>query len=529
MESPIDAAEQAAEKSARWDFLQFLQRFCRLCAAVGRRSAAAGAALWRLVRSGIKKLCRGLKPSKKEASACLSLLQRVYRLCAAIGLKSAAAGAALWRLMCGGLEKISQAFRPSKVGKKGMVLSILNYGGPVVAAAALVLTVVFWAGRSFGIEVRYEGESLGYISSEEVFDGAVERINDQLALRTGQDILSEPTFSFAMLSGRQVMDEAQLADALITHSDDITQAYGLFLDDKLLTTAGDPDVLRTALDAYLESYRAGMGNEGEQTGLRAAFMGELSIEEGVYPASAVNSDAQAKADIAAGGTDEAKLEVKVIMEEIYEEEIPFATVEVPDGTRLEDYRKTKTEGKNGVASVTAQVTYIDGQEIDRQVLSSEVVTEPTDQQVVVGTMTMSQYEEQKAMSSAKTAESKNSSFVWPVGASNYVSAYYGDGRGHKGYDIASSAGAPILAADSGKVVSVNATGSAYGLHFVVDHGNGVQTLYAHCSSMNVSVGQKVSRGEVIARVGRTGRATGNHLHFEVWENGSRVNPSRYLK
>ena len=104
MEPPIDAAEKAAEKSARWDFLQYLRRFCRLCAAVGRRSAAAGAALWRLV--------------------------------------------------CGGIEKLSQSFRPSKVGKKGMVLSILNYGGPVVAAAALVLTVFFWAGRSFGIEVR---------------------------------------------------------------------------------------------------------------------------------------------------------------------------------------------------------------------------------------------------------------------------------------------------------------------------------------------------------------------------------------
>lgn len=460
-------------------------------------------------------------------SARRGFLQELYRLCVAVGLKAAAAASALWRFARCGVDKICRAFQPSKVGKKGLALSILNYGGPVVTAAALVLTVVFWSGRSFGIEVRYEGQSLGYIASEAVFDEAVEHINDQMAVRTGRDILSEPSFSFAMLGGRQTMDEAELADALVAHSDGITQAYGLFLGDKLLTTAGDPAVLRTALDAYLEDFRAQAGDGDEETGLRAAFVGDLSIERGIYPTSLVNSAAEAKADIAAGGTSEAKLKVKVVKEETYEEEIPFSTVEVPDETRLEDYRKTRAAGRNGVASVTAQVTYIDGKETSRQVLSSEVVVPPIDQQDVVGTMTMSQYEEQQALAAAQMAD-ESYSFAWPVGADNYISSYYGDGRGHKGYDIASSAGAPILAAEAGEVVSMNATGSAYGLHFVVDHGNGVKTLYAHCSSIDVSVGQKVSRGEVIAKVGRTGRATGNHLHFEVWVDGSRVDPAGYF-
>ena len=460
-------------------------------------------------------------------SARRGFLQRLYRLCAAVGLKSAAGASALWRFARACMKKICQAVRPSKAGRKGLALSILNYGGPIVTAAALVLTVAFWAGRSFGIEVRYEGQPLGYIASEAVFSEAVQLINDQMAVRTGRDILSDPSFSFSMLGGRQVMDETQLADALVAHSDGITQAYGLFLGDNLLTTASDPDVLRAALDEYLEAYRAQAEDEGGANGIRAAFVDDLSIEQGIYPTSLVNSAIEARADIAAGGTSEAKLKVKVVKEETYEEEIPFSTIEVPDETRLEDYRRTQTAGRNGVASVTAQVTYIDGKETARQVLSSEVVVPPTDQQDVVGTMTMSQYEEQQALAAARMADNSYS-LAWPVGASNYISSYYGDGRGHKGYDIASSAGAPILAAEAGEVVSMNACGSAYGLHFVVDHGNGVQTLYAHCSSIDVSLGQKVSRGEAIAKVGRTGRATGNHLHFEVWVDGSRVDPAGYF-
>ena len=463
----------------------------------------------------------GMEPNKRAArgraaghaakkSLSAGFLSKLYRLCALVGLKSAAC-----------LKTLGRAFRPSKAGKKGLLMSLVNYGGPVVTAAALVLTVAFWSAQSFGIEVQYEGETLGYIAGESVFDGAVQQIRERLAVQTGRDLLSDPTFSFSTLVGKETLDEAALADALVEQTDAITEAYGLFLNEHLLTTAGDAEVLRAALDDYLDAYRS------DADGERAAFVGNLVIEDGLYPTTLVNSVSEAKADIAAGGTDEAKLKVKVIKEETYEQAIPFSTVEIPDETRLEDYRETTAAGAEGVASVTAQVTYIDGKETARQVLSSEVVTPPTDQQDVVGTMTMSQYEQQQALAAAQMAD-HTYSMNWPLGVANYISSYFGDGRGHKGYDIAAAAGSPILAAEAGEVVSMNACGSAYGLHFVVDHGNGLQTLYAHCSSVDVKVGQKVARGEVIAKVGRTGRATGNHLHFEVWEDGSRVNPGDYF-
>ncbi len=96
---------------------------------------------------------------------------------------------------------------------------------------------------------------------------------------------------------------------------------------------------------------------------------------------------------------------------------------------------------------------------------------------------------------------------------------------HGGTDIAAPEGTPILAAADGTVTIANATdpwGGSYGFHVKLDHGSGVETLYAHCCAICVTPGQTVQQGEVIAYVGSTGNSTGNHLHFEVWVNGQRT-------
>ena len=103
---------------------------------------------------------------------------------------------------------------------------------------------------------------------------------------------------------------------------------------------------------------------------------------------------------------------------------------------------------------------------------------------------------------------------------------------HGGTDIAAPRGIPILAAADGIVTVANSTdrwGGSYGYHVKLDHGNGQETLYAHCSSICVTVGQEVVQGEVIGYVGTTGASTGNHLHFEVRVDGERVNAMGWFK
>lgn len=103
------------------------------------------------------------------------------------------------------------------------------------------------------------------------------------------------------------------------------------------------------------------------------------------------------------------------------------------------------------------------------------------------------------------------------------------GAGHSGMDIAFPKGTPINTAMSGTVKYVKYSTTGYGYHLLIEHTNGLSTLYGHCSEILVTKGQKVYAGEVIAKVGTTGRSTGNHLHFEILINGVRQDPRDFLE
>jgi len=119
-------------------------------------------------------------------------------------------------------------------------------------------------------------------------------------------------------------------------------------------------------------------------------------------------------------------------------------------------------------------------------------------------------------------------FDWPV--SGRISSRFGPrwGRQHQGLDIAVPTGTPVRAAAAGTVTYAGSMGS-YGIIVIIDHGNGVETRYAHNSRVAVKVGQRVKRGELIAYSGNTGNSTGPHLHFEIRYRGTAVNPENYLK
>lgn len=104
----------------------------------------------------------------------------------------------------------------------------------------------------------------------------------------------------------------------------------------------------------------------------------------------------------------------------------------------------------------------------------------------------------------------------------------GGGEGHTGLDMGALKGTPIHAVQSGKVLFVRYKTTGYGYHLAIDHGGGLVTLYGHCSEILVTEGQTVSAGDVIAKVGGTGRSTGNHLHLELIQNGVPQNPRNYL-
>ncbi|MCL2817291.1 MAG: peptidoglycan DD-metalloendopeptidase family protein [Clostridiales bacterium] len=131
----------------------------------------------------------------------------------------------------------------------------------------------------------------------------------------------------------------------------------------------------------------------------------------------------------------------------------------------------------------------------------------------------------------------NGVMAWPVDGYTYVTSHYGPRTHpvtgalesfHTGVDLRAPQGTRLLAAEAGRVISINYN-SAYGNYLVIDHGGGVSTFYAHLSAYSVKLNQQVKKGEVIGLAGATGLATGPHLHFEVRINGSPVDPQPYLK
>ena len=126
-------------------------------------------------------------------------------------------------------------------------------------------------------------------------------------------------------------------------------------------------------------------------------------------------------------------------------------------------------------------------------------------------------------------------FAWPS-VSSYITSPYGTRvhpvtktvKTHTGIDIGASHGTNIYAAASGTVLVSGWNSGGYGNYVVIDHGGGITTLYGHCSTLLVSSGQTVTKGQVIAKVGSTGMSTGPHLHFEVLKNGAHTNPMAYF-
>jgi len=116
--------------------------------------------------------------------------------------------------------------------------------------------------------------------------------------------------------------------------------------------------------------------------------------------------------------------------------------------------------------------------------------------------------------------------LWPTRL-RQINQYWG--WNHTGLDIEGDYTDPIYASEDGVVTTSGWNSGGYGMQIVIEHPNGFKTRYAHASKIFVKVGQKVKRGEVIAMVGTTGRSTGTHLHYEIYVNGTRVNPLKYTK
>lgn len=198
------------------------------------------------------------------------------------------------------------------------------------------------------------------------------------------------------------------------------------------------------------------------------------------------------------------------------ETIPFETKTEVDKNSTSSIR-VKQAGIDGEKKISYVATKVNGVIDKREIKDETVLKKAVDKIIVKG----------GNVQVASRGGGGSGVLDWPIYGP--ISSYYGSrGGSHTGLDITSPTGTAIKAADAGTVTGACYQGG-YGNIITINHGNGMVTRYAHCSAINVSVGQSVSKGTVIGKVGSTGRSTGPHLHLEVLVNGGFRNPLSYLR
>ena len=204
----------------------------------------------------------------------------------------------------------------------------------------------------------------------------------------------------------------------------------------------------------------------------------------------------------------------------------------------EDLADTKVTAESKKASLTSQKTEVESTLQDIKKMEQEYLA---DQAAIQKEMQQIQADIDAiyaaAAGSGSQVDYSTTGFIYPIKGYTYISSYYGwrfnNTDYHTGVDFPAPANTPIRASASGTVIYVR-TGAGYGRNWgygnylIVDHGGGFSTLYAHCTSIPVSVGDTVTKGQTLAYVGTTGWSTGYHLHFEIRRNGAHTNPLNYL-
>ena len=456
-----------------------------------------------------------------------------------------------------GLAKLAKVLNGRRLMKPLPFLAVMS----VVGVAAVVGTVY-----TPSYVVSLDGVALGVVERPEDFEQVVDQVEARATDILGYDyhIDGEVTYDLA-LSERGDFSAAGIFETyLFNQIGEVMKSYVLSVNGQVIGAAADMATIESLLDQVKAPYI------NENT-VSSTFVSNVQITHEYTPSSIEQDPEQILAALTANTTGDTTytvqagdtfmalafengmsmeemealnpgvdintlmigqelniketipvLSVQTVEQVSYTQQVAPAVEEVADDSMYEGDTKVLQEGVNGENLVTADVTYINGTEESRNITSTTVVSEPVNKVVAVGTK-------------ERPSWLPTGSFIWPVHGtitSNFgYRSIFGSYSSHRGLDIATSYGTAIAAADGGTVVFAGrATGSywSYGNLVIIDHGNGLQTYYAHCSSVLVSAGDKVYQGQTIARVGSTGRSTGNHCHFEVQKNGTPVNPYNYL-
>ena len=466
---------------------------------------------------------------------------------------------------------------------KSVIYYVGNFVLPVVTLSILISVISFWSNSAFALEINYKDEIIGYVQNETVYKEAREMAYERLDINTASvgllqesgknsSLIGDAEYKIRRVKRVQLNDASEICDKLIEKSDNkITNACGVYVEGNFICAVKNETDALSVFDSILAEHETGEENAV------VSFVEDIDYVQGFYlDSDRVIKDAEYLQDKLNSSRSESKyhivedgdsifdiarkygisssrlyelnpeltealqigqeiliskgvdfLRVQTTKTEYKEAEIPFETVTISTSSLYVGDKKTVTTGENGVEQIAELVTYIDGVRVESKEISRITIKDAISEKIQVGT--------KKQNASSNSSGGVKGKLRWPTIGANQVSSPYGKrdfGDGwHGGIDIVrqgGSSGCTVVAAEAGVVTFAGWYGSG-GYTVMIDHGNGLMTMYNHMqNTLKVRTGQRVTRGQAIGNIGATGYVTGAHLHFEVKVNGKNVNPALYL-
>ncbi len=377
----------------------------------------------------------------------------------------------------------------------------------LVGIFSIVVSMVA-VGITFGFKVNYSGKEIAVVGNRSIYEKASVQVMQSMSDKDAVNAIKSPKLTLTLTITDRLDNVDTVANAIIESTEEISQASVLKVNGEVII-CGKTDELKECLEqSRCRFYISGAENS-------ARFIDQIEVSDGYFLKSKIENIESVRETIN-------NLQVETVSTLCTDVSVAYSTTKISTDKQLIGYKKVTTAGQNGITRKNEIVKTVNGVESERTLLSETVISEPVNCVITVGTA-------KSTATATERAEASSAGFICPISAGKYtITAYWGDGRGHKGLDMAADKGTPIFAVAAGTVVEASYSAKDYGYYVTIDHGNGIKTRYAHASALCVSKGATVSQGDMIACVGSTGRSTGNHLHFEVYKNGTRVNPVNYV-
>lgn len=438
----------------------------------------------------------------------------------------------------------------------------------IVGVIGISLTVAY--GSVIDYEYSYNGQVLGIVNDQNevvdildlVSEGLSEEYDALVTIEAGRDISFKPVVSI-----NKDIDKADDVLRKLSYLGEIrVAAYGIYADDQLVialdTEEHANDVLNGLINLYVNDkdkyesieFREKIEVKEVQLTLNKITNVQSAIEfiqtsnlvktthtieygdtvENICNTYMISKDKfyELNPEIAQGGvlkvgenvmieTVKPYVTLSTVRIAVLPEAIPFETTFTDSPSYYLDTYVVTQDGQDGKKSITARLKEVNGEIVEKEVLSTEVLFEPVPRIITHGTKPIPPRE-------------GTGTFILPVHGYHVGSTFggradpiTGEWSYHNGVDLQVPYGTPVHASDGG-IVAFAGWDDSYGYHVIIDHGSLFRTLYAHNDELLVSTGDKIYQDQIIAYAGSTGYSTGSHCHFEIQYDGSAVDPENYV-